>query len=105
MEKYLLETVYDSRKSFYRKATVYIFANGTRVLESYDSIVALVKGNELQVFGNWDVSPTTLRHVKEFAKQQHFYVETKKDLQKFEVPVYGDGYYNIFDYERILGLN
>ena len=59
----------------------------------------------LQVFGNWDVSPTTLRHVKEFAKQQHFYVESKKDLQKFEVPEYGDGYYNIFDYERVLGLN
>ena len=53
------------------------------VLKSYDTIVAVIKDGKPMVRG--DYSQTTTRHIKEFLKQNGFWVETKKDIMKFFV--------------------
>lgn len=56
---------YDSRKSFYGKATVIEEENGNFLLKSYDTIVGRIeKGHFIKM---WDgYSPTTMRHVNSF---------------------------------------
>lgn len=55
----------DSRKSFYKKAIVYIADDGTQFLRSYDTIVASKKGGK--VYRHWnDWSATTGRHIASF---------------------------------------
>nr|DAI36213.1 MAG TPA: hypothetical protein [Caudoviricetes sp.] len=66
----------DGRKSFYGKAVVFHFDNGTDVLRSYNTIVAVRDrcGNVYKTWNKW--SATTGRHIaaflgmnkKEFAK-------------------------------------
>lgn len=82
-----LKPIYDSRKSFYNKATVTEDENG-RYLTSYNTIVARItdKNNGYQitpyaeVFGTY--SQTTLRHIKEFLKQNGFKAESKAQIEK-----------------------
>lgn len=82
----LLDTRYDSRQSFYGKAR--IEANYPVVkLWSYQTNVATITYNGqpddkgmLEVFGTY--SATTLRHIKEFAKQYGFKAETSKQIMK-----------------------
>lgn len=71
---YGLEPEYDARKSFYGKAKVDVRPDGTQILYSYgtpvckitkDGDVTLLKKGYL----GWASSQTTLRHVKEFLKQ------------------------------------
>lgn len=99
IEKKELETIFDTRKSFYKKAYVIeISKNNSKIflLKSYDSIVASIEQTEhgenifekyfsinKYIFDRY--SQTTLRHIKEFFKQ-FFKNEniTKKDLQKYE---------------------
>lgn len=83
---YFLEPRFDSAKSFYRKASVII--NYTQdqgmllSLKSYDTIVATIKvkdgQNVCKVNGTY--SATTLRHIKEFLRQNGFKAETKKQI-------------------------
>lgn len=82
MEIYELTARYDARQSFYGKAQVIELPNKT-VLKSYDTIVAVIKDGKPMVRG--DYSQTTTRHIKEFLKQNGFWVETKKDIMKFFV--------------------
>ena len=59
---------YDSRKSFYGKAKVLIFDNGTIQLQSYDTIVGEIRDGKY--YQLWDgKSQTTTRHINEFKKQ------------------------------------
>lgn len=61
--------IYDSRKSFYRKAHVLYLDNGMIQLQSYNTIVCETdnKGNFKRLwYGN---TQTTNRHIKEFIKQ------------------------------------
>ena len=70
---------YDSRASFYGKAKVKR-VNGKLVLQSYQTDVAeIVKGKP---FVKGTYSQTTLRHIKEFLKQQGFKAETSKQIMK-----------------------
>lgn len=73
---------YDSRKSFYHKATVEYSVNGEMKLYSYDSLVARLYRGKLAMCGPWDCSQTTRRHCKEFALQNDVYdqyMEAKKN--------------------------
>lgn len=99
--KSYLEPVYDSHKSFYGKA--YTETSGawgqTCTLYSYETPVAMVgylaleNGDErraLVLLDYWDYSPTTLRHVKEFARQNGFYVTSKRDILRKAIDVCGE---------------
>ena len=81
MSCYALEPRYDGRKSFYGKALVDIQGD-TKTLYSYDTKVAEVRGGKATLFYDWDYSNTTLRHVKEFLKQEGFNAYPKKDMAK-----------------------
>lgn len=72
---------YDSAQSFYGKARVYI-CNNDVFLVSYDTLVAFFNSTEMKprVMGTY--SATTLRHIKEFLKQNGFKAETKKQIEK-----------------------
>lgn len=58
---------YDARKSFYGKAHVIDYGNGTFELQSYDAIVSRCVNGKVEELGKW--SATTTRHQKEFRKQ------------------------------------
>lgn len=72
-----LEPVFDTRKSFYGKATV-ITENDTITLISYSTKVAEIKDGKAKIFGTY--SPTTLRHIKDFLYQNNFSIGTKSEL-------------------------
>lgn len=65
---YELSARFDRRKSFYGKAHVIELDDGTKQLQSYDTIVGEIRNNEyIQL---WDgKSQTTTRHINEFKKQ------------------------------------
>lgn len=69
MYKYELEPIFDSRKSFYRKA--YVIASGnTKTLYSYDTPVIeynCVTDTFKRIWSDW--SATTGRHITEFCRQ------------------------------------
>ena len=76
---YELETIYDNRNSFYHKATVLI-SKGKKTLFSYNTKVAEVSEKNVTLFADAVCSQTTLRHVKEFLKQEGFKAENKKQI-------------------------
>ena len=76
----LLEANYDARASFYGKARVEVKEDGSKVLTSYTTEVAEIKGDVAKVYGLH--SATTLRHIKEFLKQNGFEAENKKQIWK-----------------------
>ena len=67
MRIYELEARFDARKSFYGKAHVIDYENGTLELQSYNTIVSRCVNGKVEELGKW--SPTTTRHQKEFRKQ------------------------------------
>ncbi len=72
-----LTPVFDSRKSFYKKAYVLTEDNKT-ILISYSTRVAEIEDGKAKIFGTY--SPTTLRHIKDFLYQNNFEIGTKKQL-------------------------
>jgi hypothetical protein len=68
---------YDSRKSFYGKAKVRE-ENGAMILTSYTTDVAKIENGKAVVYGTY--SPTTLRHIKEFLRQNGFKAENSKQI-------------------------
>ncbi len=68
-----LEPEYDSAVSFYKKARV----EGNK-LYSYDTLVAEIKDGNPVVYGTY--SQTTLRHIKEWLKQNGFKAENSKQI-------------------------
>lgn len=67
MKIFELETRFDARKSFYGKAHVIDYENGTFELQSYNTIVSRCINGKVEELGTW--SQTTTRHQKEFRKQ------------------------------------
>ena len=89
-----LKTIYDSRKSFYNKAIVTenvmllddgatLRADGEKHLYSYNTEVCYIdKNNNVHLLPKWNFSQTTLRHIKEFLKQNGFKAESKAQIEK-----------------------
>jgi hypothetical protein len=81
---YELTTQYDSRQSFYGKALVSTNEHGDLILTSYSTRVAVITtgthGYIAKVNGTY--SNTTLRHIKEFLKQNGFKADTKSQIIK-----------------------
>lgn len=69
MKKYDLLPVYDSKKSFYKKAIIEE-ENENIKLYSYNTLVCTISHNDIILNNNVDesllFSNTTLRHIKEF---------------------------------------
>lgn len=76
---YELNTVYDSRKSFYGKAKVEETETAKHLI-SYSTKVASIEGDKATVNGTY--SPTTLRHIKEFLKQNGFNADSKAQIEE-----------------------
>ena len=68
MWKEELEPEYDSCKSFYKKAHVIHYDDGSIALQSYSTIVAVImNGTTIRTWGGY--SNTTRRHVNDFFYQ------------------------------------
>ena len=72
-----LETIYDSRNSFYEKAKVEVLENRIN-LYSYGTLVAFIENGVAYITG--DYTQTTLRHIKEFLLQNGFVAINKKQI-------------------------
>ena len=77
--EYKLSANYDSRNSFYGKATV-IENDEKTELKSYNTIVAYIEDDKAVVNGQYN--QTTLRHIKEFLKQHGFTAECRKQIEE-----------------------
>ena len=79
---YELQPQFDSRQSFYGKATVTVI-DTVLVLRSYETPVVVIDTeiNDIALLHRWDDSATTLRHVKEFLRQNGFKAETKVQMK------------------------
>jgi hypothetical protein len=81
-----LHPQFDSRNSFYGKARVDEKPDGSKVLYSYNTPVCRIKDGKVtllhQGYLGWSSSQTTLRHVKEFLKQNGFEAGSYKELAK-----------------------
>lgn len=71
---------YDSRQSFYGKAKVIEIENDV-FLVSYDTVVAFYNRNTKIARVVDTYSPTTLRHIKEFLRQNGFKADSKKQIE------------------------
>lgn len=78
---YKLDARYDSRKSFYGKAQV-IEDNYSKTLYSYNTPVCEIGKRGAIVFDFYPLSPTTLRHIKEFLLQNGYKAESKAQILK-----------------------
>lgn len=72
---------YDNRKSFYSKARVDDNGN-EKTLYSYNTPVAKIADGKVELLPKWDWSQTTLRHVKEFLKQNGFEATSLAQMRK-----------------------
>lgn len=73
-----LTPVYDTRKSFYGKA--HVITEGNRItLRSYSTNVAYIEGGKAVVHGTY--SNTTLRHIKDFLRQNGFEASSKAQIE------------------------
>lgn len=81
---YELCPVYDSRKSFYGKATV-IHTPGGSYLKSYGTIVCgIIPGaGFVRYWSGW--SATTARHVNEFRQQARYSAISKSEWERLAV--------------------
>lgn len=88
-----LKPIYDGHKSFYGKALVtdgkthwnggtFLRADGEKHLYSYGAHVAYIDENGVHLLYLWDYSATTLRHIKEFLKQNGFIANSKKQMER-----------------------
>lgn len=105
--EYELDCRYDSRASFYCKARVYEFKDGSSALKSYSTIVACILKKEdgtLEAHVNGQYSPTTTRHTKEYLRQSGFKADTIGQI----LNDYGDseekGYFDWKIFKRERGL-
>ena len=81
MHMYELNPMFDNRKSFYGKAFVESDPKtGDLTLRSYGTKVAVIKAGKLEVFGTYSV--TTLRHIKEFMRQNGYPPLSKKEIEE-----------------------
>jgi len=69
MVKYELTPNYNSRKSFYQKAMIEEKGTNKICLYSYNTLVAEIDKENKKAIVYTTYSQTTLRHIKEFLKQ------------------------------------
>jgi len=74
-----LKTVYDTAKSFYKKAYIIYEANRVK-LKSYNTIIAYIEKDQAYINGIY--SKTSTRHTKEFLKQFGFNVKNTIQILK-----------------------
>lgn len=97
-KKYYLEPIYDSRKSFYKKALVKIKEDNishNELLYSYGTLVAIYTKDKITDLEQFDYlgnfSQTTTRHQKEFFRQKGATLEEVNKLirkgRKFKKPI------------------
>ena len=79
---YGLNTQFDKRKSFYNKAHVDVANDGSQTLYSYNVPVCKIQNGDVTLLPDWKYSPTTVRHVKEFLKQNNFPAETTQQIAR-----------------------
>jgi len=81
---YELTTQFDGRASFGHKAVVEVKDDGSKVLLSYETPVAKISDGKVTLGSSWDYGATTVRHVKEFLRQEKFLSggESKSDIGK-----------------------
>lgn len=80
---FTLNSVFDTRKSFYGKAVVMVFTDGTKRLYSYNTLVCTIDPLKNVSLSNVKKqSATTRRHVKEFLRQNN--------LERYYELIYGD---------------
>jgi hypothetical protein len=84
---YELYPEYSRQQSFYGKALVEDREDGNKVLYSYMTIVAKYNPKEktAKIYGGYaydNLTATTLRHIREFLKQNGMPTGTKKELIK-----------------------
>ena len=72
---------YDAKQSFYGKARVDDNGN-EKTLYSYNTPVAKIVDGKVELLPKWDWSQTTLRHVKEFLKQNGFEATSLSQMKK-----------------------
>lgn len=78
---YNLKNIHDL-KGFGGKATVEIGDDGKKVLYSYDTpVVEISKDKKVKLLPDWKYSMTTLRHVREFLRQEGFKAESSKQIE------------------------
>lgn len=79
-----LRPEHDSRKSFYDKAWVDVKPDGTQILYSYGTPVCRIESGKATLlhkgYLGWNSSATTLRHVKEFLRQNNLEVGSLREL-------------------------
>lgn len=91
---YELATRFDARKSFYGKALVEVeevekygttYTNKTLISYGHEVVRIDASENKVRLTTSWDASDTTLRHVKEFLKQEGFSIGnfSKKEIADF----------------------
>ncbi len=77
-----LTPMFDSRRSFYGKAKI-SFEGDRRLLLSYGTSVAFIEPDRPPVMlDGWDSTQTTLRHVKEFLKQNDLRAESLEQMRR-----------------------
>ena len=82
MKMYELGCIYDPRESFYGKAKV-VEDRGCQTLYSYDTPVAKInRKGKVTLLTEWDYSQTTMRHIKEFMRQNGFKADTVAQIRK-----------------------
>ena len=73
---------FDSRKSFYGKALIR-FEGDLKLLFSFDTPVVYIGPDRLPVMlDGWDSTQTTLRHVKEFLKQNDLKADSLEQMRR-----------------------
>ena len=77
-----LSPQYDSRKSFYGKATVLQKENGDLVLHSYGTPVATIRNGKRVPEEEYKASQTTNRHIKEFYRQ---FEDASTDIENCDI--------------------
>lgn len=84
MSRYGMQTQFDKRKSFYNKADVDVDdKTGEKTLYSYNTPVAkITKDKKVTLLPKWDLSATTLRHVKEFLKQNGLVADSLEQIRR-----------------------
>lgn len=89
VQTYELSTRYDARQSFYGKVRVEVNDDGVMHLISYATHVATIfpdnstgrnEPSRAEVYDTY--SQTTLRHIKEFLKQNGFKADSAKQIAK-----------------------
>lgn len=79
---YELSPMYDHHKSFYGRAFVDDYGDGHKILYSYNTKVAEVRGGEVILYEDWCYGDTTMRHTKEFLRQAGYEKMSKHEIAK-----------------------